>query len=109
MCRRSHDMNINPKQLIRLQVLYTQFERHTLDVESGREARIAWASQQTGRAIASFKDLTLDEGKRLIDGLQRMLGVKSPNKSPRKRMGRKSAEKAGTEGRRDQIHTETTM
>jgi hypothetical protein len=102
-------MNITAPALKRLQVLYSQFERHTLNVDSGRDARLAWASQQTGRAIASFSQLTVEEGIRLIDGLQRAIGNKVPSKTPRRRMGRQAAEKAGTEGRRDQIHAETTM
>lgn len=102
-------MNINRAQLVRLQTLYSQFERHTLDSAPGRNARLEWASQQCGRAIASFSDLTVEEGRRLIDTLQGILGVKAPNQSPRRRMQRKSAEKAGTEGRRDQKHAETTM
>ena len=102
-------MNISSAALRRLQVLYGQYEAHTLDCSPGREARLAWASQKAGRAIASFSDLTAEEGKRLIDGLQGILGTKVPSKTPRRRMGRKAAEKAGTEGRRDQLHNETTM
>lgn len=103
-------MNITAPALRRLQVLYGQFERHSLDItSSSREERIAWASARIGRKIASFKDLTIEEGILLIDGLQRTLQVKAPSQTPRKRMDRKSAEKAGTEGRHDQIHAETTI
>jgi hypothetical protein len=102
-------MNINPAQLRRLQTLYGQYEAHTLDVDRGRDARLAWASAQTGRSIASFKDLTLDEAKRLTDSLQGILGVKAPSKSPRKRMSRRDAENAGTAGRRDQKHAEVVI
>ncbi len=102
-------MKINPRQLRRLQTLYNQFERHTLDVDAGRDARLAWASRMTGRTIDSFNQLSLDEAKRCIDALQGVLGVKAPNRSPRPRMSRYAAEKAGTEGRRDQIHAETTL
>jgi hypothetical protein len=102
-------MNISKPALRRLQVLYGQYEAHSLDCGPRREGRLAWASQQTGRTITSFSNLTVEEGIRLIDGLQRAVGHKVPSKTPRRRMGRTQAEKAGTEGRRDQIHDETTM
>lgn len=102
--------SITAPQLKRLQVLYTQYERHSLDCPgSTREDRIRWASSATGRTIGSFKDLTCDEAKRLIDGIQSTLGVKAPSKTPRRKQSRKAGEKAGTEGRRDQIHPETTL
>jgi hypothetical protein len=101
---------ITPAQLKRLQVLYRDWERHSLDCPGpSREARMGWASQATGRAISSFNDLTKIEAKRLIDSLQGVLGVKAPNKSPRRRQTRKDGEKMGTEGRHDQIHAETTL
>jgi hypothetical protein len=104
-------MNITAPALKRLQVLYSQYEAHSLDAPgSAREDRLAWASAQAGRVIASFKDLTVEEGIRLIDGLQRTIGRKMPSKTPRRRrMSRIAAEKAGTEGRRDQIHAESTI
>ncbi len=97
---------ITKPQLQRLQVLYKQYERHTLDVDATREDRITWASSRIGRSIGSFSDLTIDEGRKLIDVLQGILGVRLPHK---RRMSRHAAEKAGTEGRHDQIHDETTM
>ena len=107
-------MNITAPALRRLQVLYGQYESHSLDVPNkSREERLRWANAQTGRAptnqVASFKDLTSEEGIKLIDGLQRMLQVKVPSKTPRKRMDRRGAEKAATEGRHDQIHAEITL
>jgi hypothetical protein len=102
-------MNITAPALKRLQVLYRQYEAHSLDVGAAREDRLAWAGARIGRRIDSFKLLTIEEGIQLIDGLQRALNTKVPSKTPRRRMGRQAAEKAGTEGRRDQIHAETTM
>jgi hypothetical protein len=79
-------MNINPAQLKRLQVLYGQYERHSLDLSGkSREERLEWASERVGRKIASFKDLSLDEGRKLIDTLQGILQVKAPSKTPRRR------------------------
>lgn len=100
---------ISKPQLRRLQVLYGQYVRHSLDAAPTREGRIAWASSRIGRPIDSFSDLTLDEGKKLIDGLQSALGVKLPSKTPRRRWNRRDAQKAGTEGRHDQAHDETTL
>jgi hypothetical protein len=102
-------MNISPAQLKRLQVLYGQYEAHTLDVDGGRDARIAWASQRCRRPIHSFRDLSLDEGRMLIDALQGILGVRLPSKTPRKRMSQREATNAGTSGRHDQANEETTL
>ena len=102
-------MNITPPQLKRLQVLYGQYCHHSLDTSNTREDRLAFASERIGRSIASFSDLTLEEGKKLIDGLQSALGVALPSKTPRRRQTRRDGEKAGTEGRHDQIHNETTL
>lgn len=94
----TNNPTINPKQMRRLQTLYGQLAAHSLEGNS-REARMAWASQQLGRSIASFSDLTFDEARRLIDGLQGQLGLKAPAR-PRRRMSRDQAHRAGTEGRR---------
>ena len=89
---------ITSGQLKRLQVLYSQYARHSLDVTANtRDERIAWASRQTSRLVASFKDLTLDEGKHLIDTLQRLMNVKAPAR-PRRRA---DARRAGLDGRHD--------
>jgi hypothetical protein len=103
-------MNITPQQLRRLQVLYGQYERHSLDLSGkSREERLEWASERIGRVIKSFKDLTLDEAKKLIDALQGLLNVKAPNQSPRKRMSRRDRVNAGTAGRRDQATKEIVL
>ncbi len=101
---------ITKPQLARLQTLYSQWEKHSLDCPGGdRAARIAWASERTGRAIASFAELTLDEGKRLIDILQNAVGRKFPAKKRSRPKTTRDGEKKGTEGRHDQIHAETTL
>jgi hypothetical protein len=103
-------MNITAPALRRLQVLYGQYEAHSLDAPGkSREDRLSFASVWTGRTIHSFSNLTVEEGISLIDGIQRMLNVKAPSKTPRRRIERKAAEKAGTEGRHDQIHNEVTL
>lgn len=98
--------SITTGQLKRLQVLYGQLARHS-DAGSGRESRLEWASSLLTRPIASFSDLSLQEANQLIDTLQGQLGVHTPAK--KRPMSRHAAEKAGTEGRRDQIHAETTI
>jgi hypothetical protein len=92
------DQKLTKHQLKRLQTLYGQLAGHAQE-SSDRSSRLRWASEQTGRAIASFKDLTVDEAKRLIDGLQGQLGVKAPSR-PRRRLDRDAARRAGTEGRK---------
>jgi hypothetical protein len=89
---------ITKGQLQRVQILYSQFAARSLDAGTTREARIAWASEQLGRAITSFSDLSKDEATRLIDQLQGGLGI-AP--SPRRRRPRSNSQAAGTEGRRD--------
>ena len=100
--------NITPAALRRLQVIYRQYEAHSLNVGGGRQDRLAWASETLGRTITSFSDLTALEGKELTDGLQNALGLKET--APPRRYSRKEGEKAGTEGRHDQIHArESTL
>jgi hypothetical protein len=100
---------ISNPALRRLQVLYRQAAARSLDLSTARDARVAWASQQIGREIASFSDLSVYEGKQLIDRLQAELGVPQTAPPRRQPVSRYQAEKMGTEGRRDQIHTEVTM
>jgi hypothetical protein len=101
---------ITKAQLTRLQTLYSQWERHSLDAPGAdRCSRIAWAGAQVGREIASFSDLAMDEGKRLIDQLQSAVGHKHPSRRTRRPQTRRDGQKKGTEGRHDQIHTETTL
>jgi hypothetical protein len=88
---------ITTGQLKRLQTLYGQLCAHTIE-PSSREARIAWAAGLVGRKLSSFSDLTGDEARRLIDGLQAQLGVRMP---PRKRMERRAAARHAKDGRRD--------
>jgi hypothetical protein len=103
----ANPMLVSPAQMKRLQTLYGQLARHT-DQDAGREARLAWASELTGRAIASFSDLTQSEALRLIDTIQGQLGVRVPPK-PRRRLRRADAHKAGTAGRRGNETAEATL
>ncbi len=99
---------ITKPQLQRLQVVYKQFEARSLDTGTSREDRLAWASSAVGRTITSFSMLKSDEAKTLIDGLQQAMGLAETK--PARRMSRREGQKAGTEGRHDQIHgRETTM
>ena len=98
---------INPKQMRRLQTLYGQLAAHAIE-GNNREARLKWASEQTGRAIASFSDLTREEAHRLIEGLQGQLGVKHPLQK-RRRLSRDAARRAGTDGRRGASNAQPQM
>jgi hypothetical protein len=89
---------LSPAQLKRLQVLYSQFSARSLDAGTSREERIAWASEQLGRTVTSFSDLSKDDAHKLIDQLQGGLGI-AP--TPRRRRPRTNSQAAGTEGRRD--------
>jgi hypothetical protein len=87
---------ITAAQQKRLQTVYTQLARHTMQ-ESTREARLAWASEALGRSVTSFSSLDSHEAKQLIDSAQHQLGVKAPAKH---RMDAYAARQAGTEGRK---------
>lgn len=92
---------ITKGQMVRLQTLYSQLSAHSIEgsAQDSRSARLMWASEQTGRSIASFSALTTEEAVRLIDGLQGQLGVKAPVR-PRRRLSRDAARRAGVDGRR---------
>lgn len=98
--------NITNAQLKRLQVLYAQNARHTLD-GADRASRLAWASELLCRSVSSFSDLTIGDANHLIDTLQAQLGVKVQPK--RARLGRDAAERAGNEGRRRDKSNQATM
>lgn len=90
-------LRINPAQLKRLQTLYSQLARHTQQ-GADRAARLEWAQGFVGRALSSFRELTADEARRLIDAAQGQTGTKYPS---RKRMDRDAADRHGRDGRRD--------
>jgi len=96
---------ISNAQLTRLQVLWSQYVHREM-IKNSRDERLRWASEQTKRAISSFKELTLSEASDLINLLQSEMGIKesSPAVRPRRfrsRMkDRDQAHAAGTEGRR---------
>jgi hypothetical protein len=96
---------ISAAQLMRLQVLWSQYASREM-IKNSRNERLRWASEQTKRAISSFKELTLSEASELINLLQSEMGIKesSPAVRPRRfrsRMkDRDQAHAAGTEGRR---------
>jgi hypothetical protein len=97
---------ITTAQLRRLQVVYAQFAKRAIELDDSREARLRWASEQVGRTIHSYSDLSRDEAKKLIDLCQGAMGI-APSKSTRRRTrvprirDEARAHAAGTEGRRD--------
>jgi hypothetical protein len=90
-------------QIKALQTLYGQWQRHTLQEGCDpRAARLAWASENTGRDIPSFSDLTRDEARCLIDLLKGSLGQPLGEQTqPWRRINsRERAQAAGTAGRK---------
>lgn len=91
-------------QLIALQTLYSQWSAHTLPASvDARAARLLWASQATGREVSSFRNLTGDEARALIDVLKGSIGQPLTREArPWRRIrSRDRAHAAGTSGRRD--------
>jgi hypothetical protein len=83
--------------------LYARVAASTLDDRYPRIARLEWASENLGRRVDSFKQLTKDEARRLIDVLKVSLGQAinvRPYRSGRIR-SREVAQAAGTSGRRN--------
>jgi hypothetical protein len=103
---------ISTAQLTRLQVLWSQYASREM-IRNLRDERLRWASEQTKRAISSFKELTLSEASDLINLLQSEMGIKesSPALRPRRFRSRikdrAEAQAAGTEGRRGSRDTFT--
>jgi hypothetical protein len=91
-------LQITKPQLARLQVLYGQLAAHEIGLGRDRVSRIRWASERLQREIASFKDLSVDDARFLIDSVQQQLGVKV---APVKRPGAAQARRAGLDGRAD--------
>jgi hypothetical protein len=93
---------ISPSQLRALQTLFSAYARRSLDVSGGdlRAERLSWASQNVGRALASFKELRSNEAARLIEILKVALGqeVKPAWRHPR---DRHAALAFGTHGRKN--------
>lgn len=100
---------ISTPALRRLQTLYAQFERRSLDGDTSREARLAWATERLGKPVASFSALTNADGKFLIDALQLSMNIAETAPSKRQYKSTRDRQKEGTEGRRDQIHPDTTL
>jgi hypothetical protein len=99
-------MKITRLQLTRLQTVCSQMASTVVGFDGGREGRLAWAGQLTGRTIPSFNALSFDEARMLIDAAQGELGHRAPLKpgskatQPRKRTA-ESAHRAGVDGRKD--------
>jgi hypothetical protein len=100
---------ISVGQIPKLQTLWSQWSAVSFDYSTRaivlpateRARRLEWASEQLGRQVESFKDLTRSEASQLIDVLLRSTGqeVIAPDRS-KKRKSREDAHAAGTAGRR---------
>jgi hypothetical protein len=96
---------VNRAQLGALQVLYMKWSAAGFapdQDEHARTTRLAWASENVGRSVSSFSDLTRDEARRLIDLLKTFLGQKltRPSSPWRRIRERIPAQLAGTAGRK---------
>ncbi|MGD1106937.1 MAG: hypothetical protein ABR865_07815 [Terracidiphilus sp.] len=100
----SNDAAATRAQLIALQTLYSQWSAHTFPAGAdARAARLAWATAAIGRQVFSFRDLTDDEARALIDMLKGSMGqplIREPRPWRRIR-SRERAHAAGTSGRKD--------
>jgi hypothetical protein len=92
---------LSPRQLKTLLTLYGMRPHPSFDTsrDNARGERLAWASENLGRPVSSFKELRGPEAGELIELLKRSLGqeVKPPQRRP---LGRDAAMAAGTHGRR---------
>ena len=95
---------ITGAQIRLLQTLYGQYAAHE-QLGSYRASRIAWAEELIQRPIKSFSELSIADGKHLIDVLSGQL--RRPAPAPR--LSRDDAYKAGTEGRKGHASTEITL
>ena len=108
---------ISTGQMRRLQTLYGQLCAHDAgqghtDPKKARESRLIWAAGLLDHPVTSFKDLTEDDARHLIDTLQGQFGIpetRARGPRRRRRLSRDAAQKAGTEGRRDSPAKEVTM
>jgi hypothetical protein len=91
-------------QLAALHTLFGIYAARSLDVAGAdaRRARLAWATQNVGRTIGSFRDLTEPEAAALIDLLKRAVGqeVIPPRRRSRRPRSHEGALACGLEGRR---------
>ena len=99
---------ISRPQLTRLQTLYSQAAR-SLSLDNSRDDRMAWAGEVLDTPVTSFSKLSVGDAKTLIDALQATLGIAETSPARRGYTSTREREKQGTEGRRDQLHAETTM
>ena len=90
---------ISAAQLRALQTLAARVFSE-LSGEEQRAARLAWASQQVGRSVTSFRELTGAEATRLLESLKVSLGQPLAPRRRRPRT-REAAMAAGRHGRKN--------
>jgi hypothetical protein len=104
--RRWPEKRLWSQQLRALHSLFSLFASECADMpkEDLRAVRLAWASENIGRHISSFVELTVGEAVQLIDLLKKALGqeVKQVSRPAwRRPRDRQAALAAGTHGRRN--------
>lgn len=93
---------ISLRQLRMVQTLFSLYSRHIPcdSTGDGRGERLAWASQNVGREVKSFSELSADEAARLIGQLKETLGQEST--IARRRPSRRLAHSYGSSGRKNE-------
>jgi hypothetical protein len=96
-------VKITAAQLTRLQTCYAQMCRHAIGFENTRDCRLVWAQGVLGCPVDSFRDLSLDQARTLIDAAQGEIGHRAPLKAgSRRRPGSsQNSRRAGLDGRHD--------
>lgn len=91
------------QQVIALQALWSRWESHSIEAGANtRDARLKWATENTGRHISSFSELSREEARCLIDLLKALMSQPTSERpDPWRRIdSRDRAQAAGTAGRR---------
>jgi hypothetical protein len=96
---------LSAPQLKRLQALYAQYSRRSIDLDSSRECRLAWAAQQLGHPVESFSALSKSSASYLIEQLMGAMGIASS----KPRRPRRNDHAAGTEGRSSDVSSTVTL
>lgn len=93
---------ITARQITKAQVLWCQYAQQTgVAGAAKRETRLEWVGTFLQRQVASFKELTRNEGEKLIDELLRLTG--------RGVHDRMRANSMGTDGRRGKKSKQATL
>jgi len=97
---------ITGKQMKRLLTLWGLLCRQANLDATDRQARLTWISDAIGRTVSSIKELSVVEGRTVIDAIQKHL---PPELLWTKRPRQSTARAYGTAGRRGQVEIEIPL